>query len=55
MALLAFKPDHEEKVYLIDRLKGRFSPDESLEEFRAKNRKSEQAVSYTHLRAHETN
>lgn len=44
VAILAFKPDAEERVYIIDRLKARFSPDESLEEFRARNRKSEQAT-----------
>lgn len=44
VAILAFKPEAEEKVYIVDVIRGRWSPEESLEEFRARQRKTEQAA-----------
>jgi predicted phage terminase large subunit-like protein len=37
VCLLAFKPHHEERLYIVDRIKERMSPDESLETFKARN------------------
>ena len=44
VAILAFKPEGEEKIYIVDVIRGRWSPEESLEEFRARQRKTEQAT-----------
>lgn len=43
VAILAFKPEAEEIVYIVDVIRGRWSPEESLEEFRARQRKTEQS------------
>ena len=47
VAILAYKPDDEERVYLIDVIRGRWDPAESHEEFRRRQRKTEQATSGT--------